>query len=57
MIFSSGDFNGHVENYAESVHGGMKSGKKMWKEEDCWSSVMKKSCAWQTCGLKSKRKK
>ena len=23
-------------------------GKETQKEEDCWSSVMKKSCAWQT---------
>ena len=26
-------------------------GKEMQKEEDCWSSVMEKSCAWQTLGF------
>ena len=25
--------------------------KEMQKEEDCWSSVMKKSCEWQTLGF------
>ena len=30
--------------YAEE----MVLGKEMQKEEDCWSSVLKKSCAWQT---------
>ena len=28
--------------------GGWYLGKEMQKEEDCWNSVMKKSCAWQT---------
>ena len=32
----------------EGVHGGMVLGKEMQKEEDCWSSVMKENCAWQT---------
>ena len=27
-------------------------GKEMQKEEDCWSFVMKESCAWQILGLK-----
>ena len=31
--------------------GGMVLGKEMRKEEDCCSSVMKKSCAWQTHGF------
>ena len=34
----------------ESVYGGMVLRKEMQKEEYCWSSVMKKSCAWQTLG-------
>ena len=38
-----------VEGF-ENVHG------KMQKEEDCWSSVRKKSCAWQTRGFIKKRK-
>ena len=25
--------------------------KEMHKEEDCWSSVMKETCAWQTLGF------
>ena len=29
---------------------GMVLRKEMHKEEDCWSSVMEKSCAWQTLG-------
>ena len=32
----------------EDVHGGMVLGKEMQEEEYCWSSVMKKSCTWQT---------
>ena len=51
IILSLGNFNGHVGKCAEGfegVHGGKVLGKEMQKEEDCWSSVMKKSCAWQT---------
>ena len=55
IIVSLGNFNGHVGKCAEGfegVHtGGMVLGKEMQKEEDCWSSVMKESCAWQTLGL------
>ena len=54
VIVSLGDFNKHVGKCAESfedVHGRMISGKEMQKEEDCWSFVMKESCAWQTLGL------
>ena len=46
-LFFRGDFNGHVEKCAKSfegVHGGVVLGKEMQKEEDCWRSVMKKSC-------------
>ena len=32
--------------------GGMVLEKEMQKEEDCWSFVMKESCAWQILGLK-----
>ena len=49
-----GDFNGCTRICAEGfedVHGGMVLEKEMQKEEDCWSSVMKKSCKWQTLGF------
>ena len=52
IIVSLGDFNAHVGKCAEgfeSVQGGMVLGKKA--EEDCWSSVMRESCAWQTLGF------
>ena len=45
------DFNGHVGKCVEGfqgVHGGMALGKRMQKEGDWWSSVIKKSCAWET---------
>ena len=54
IIVSLGDFNGHVGKCAagfEGIHGGMILGKEMLKEEDCWSSVMKKICAWLTLGF------
>ena len=35
----------------EGVHGGLILGKEMPKEEDCWSSAMKKSCGWQALGF------
>ena len=59
IIVSLGDFNGHVGKCAEGsegVHGGMVLGKEMQKEEDCWSFVMKESCAWQILGLKRQTK-
>ena len=55
IIVSLGDFNGHVGKCAEDsedVHAEMILGKEMQKEEDCWSFVMKESCAWQTLGIK-----
>ena len=55
IIVSLRDFNGHVGKCAEGfegVHGGMVLGKEIQKEEDCWSFVMKESCAWQILGLK-----
>ena len=58
IIVSLGDFNGHVGKYAEGfegVHRGMVLGKEMQKE-DCWSFVMKESCAWQILGLKRQTK-
>ena len=36
----------------EGVHGGNGMGEKMRKKEDCWSSVMKESGAWQIPGFK-----
>ena len=54
IIVSLGDFNGPVRKCAEGfegVHGRMVLGKEMQKEEDCWSSVMKESCACQTLGF------
>ena len=59
IIVSLGDFNGHVGKCAEDfegVHGGMVLGKEMQKEEDCWSFVMKESCAWQILCLKRQTK-
>ena len=59
IIVSLGDFNGHVGKYAEGfegVHGEMVLGKEMQKEEDCWSFVMRESCAWQILGLKRQTK-
>ena len=35
---------------------GMILRKKMQKEEDCWSFLMKESCAWQILGLKRQTK-
>ena len=58
-IISLRVFNEHEGKCAvgfEGVHGKMVLGKEMQKEEDCWSSVMKKSCAWQTYGFTRKRK-
>ena len=58
-LFLNGDFNGHVVKCAEGfegVHGGMVLGKEMQKEENCYSFVMKESCAWQTLGLKRQTK-
>ena len=39
----------------EGVHVGMVSRKETWKEERCWGFVLKKNCAWQTCGFIRKR--
>ena len=60
IIVFLGDFNVHVGKGAEGfdgVHGGMVLGKEMQKEEDCWSFVIKESCAWQILGLKNRQKK
>ena len=51
IVVSLGDFNGHACKCAEGLKvytGRMVVGKEMQKEEDCWSYVMKNSCAWQT---------
>ena len=52
IIASLGDFNGHVGKCAEE----MLLGKEMQKEEDCWSFVIKESCARQILGLKNRQK-
>ena len=49
IIVSLWNFNGHVEKRAEGfigVHEENGIGKKIHKKEDCWSFMMKKSCAW-----------
>ena len=59
IIVSLGDFNRHVGKYAEGfegVHGGNGVGKRN-AEEDCWSFVMRESCAWQILGLKRQTKR
>ena len=51
IIVSLGDFNGHVGKCAEGfegTHGEMVLEKEIQKEKDCWSSLIKKSLAWQT---------
>ena len=58
IIVFLGDFNGHVGKCAEGfegVHGGNGVGKRN-AEEDCWSFVMRESCAWQILGLKRQTK-
>ena len=57
IIVSLGDFNGHVGKCAEGfegVHEGNGVGKR--NAEDCWSFVMKESCAWQILDLKRQTK-
>ena len=52
IIVSLENFNGNVEKCAkgfEGVQGGNGIGKRN-AEEDCWSFVMKESCAWQVLG-------
>ena len=59
IIVSLGDFNGHVGKCAEGfegVLGGNGVGKRNAEEEDCWSFVMKESCALQILGLKRQTK-
>ena len=49
IIVSLEDFNEHAGKYAEAfkgVLGEMVLGKEMQKKEDCWSFVMKNTCAW-----------
>ena len=36
--------------------GRMETGRRIWKEENFWSSVIKKSCAWQPRGFNRKSK-
>ena len=42
------DMWGNVLRVLKMYTGGIVLGKEMQKEEDCWSFVMKESCAWQT---------
>ena len=58
IIVSLDNFNGHEGKFAEGfegVHGGNGIAKRN-AEENCWSFVMKESCAWQTLGLKRQTK-
>ena len=50
------DMWGNVLRVLKVFTGGMVLGKEMQKEEDCWSFVMKESCAWQIPGLKRQTK-
>ena len=50
------DMWGNVLRVLKVFTGGMVLGKEMQKEEDCWSFVMKESCAWQILGLKRQTK-
>ena len=53
IIISLVDFNGHVGKCAEGFDGymgGITLSKEMQKE-DCWSSVIRESCAWQVLGF------
>ena len=45
------DMWGNVLRVLKVCMGGMVLGKEMQKEEDCWISMMKKSCVWQTHGF------
>ena len=59
IIVSLRGFDGHVRKFTEGfegVRGGIVLGKEMQKEGDCWSFVVKKSCAWHTLGLKRQTK-
>ena len=58
IVVSLGDFNGHIGKCAEVLKMcmGDSIGKEMQKEGDCLSSVMKKSCAWQTFGFRRQSK-
>ena len=51
IIFALGRLNRHlgkcISNF-EGEHRGNEIGKRIGKEEDCWSSLTKRSCAWQT---------
>ena len=50
------DMWGNVLRVFKVYTGEMVLGKEMQKEEDCWSFVMRKSCAWQILGLKRQTK-
>ena len=50
------DMWGNVLRVLKVYTGGIILGKEMQKEEDCWSFVMRESCAWQILGLKRQTK-
>ena len=43
IIFSSGNFDGHVEKCFEGAHEKNGIGKKIGKKKDSWRSTMKKT--------------
>ena len=45
------DMWGNVLSVLKVCIGGMVLGKEIQKEEDCWSSVIKKICSWQRHSL------
>ena len=59
VVLGLGDFNRHVERWIdglEGVHGWYGIGKRNVEERRLLEFVMKRSCAWQTHGLKRKKK-
>ena len=60
IIVSLGDFIGNVGNVLMVLKvytGRMVLGKEMKKEKDCWSFLMKDSCAWYTLGFVKQTKR
>ena len=50
------DMWGNTLRVLKVYTGEMVLGKELQKEEDCWSFVMRESCAWQILGLKIQTK-
>jgi len=55
FVLGVGDFNGHVEKVSKVCMKEMELGREIWREECCWSIVMKKKCAWRTLGIEKMR--